>query len=558
MSYTIQHCFSYQSLSAPSADPLAAKNQAEKVQKKLKGKDKAERCQRILEHAQKKEMHFTKRQIKYIKKALQCNEAHKGSTDAKEFAARLHALVIKKINQAITLEKCTPKALEGLTVEKFEKLAKSMEPYQVTALEPVMMSEDEVEAITAQYDEGEKIPEYVATFDTSHEHTLNVKKYIDVRVSHTIQDTAKDFQQKGKNVEVFIGSIKDIKKYYAAKGYYPVAQLNTNNSNKYLIFASSDKGKHKLVIAGVCNQSRYNNVLMQLKFMGVDLDKVSVHGSLCSAMAESTMELRKRLVLSIEGDAKPTLAFIGNRSIVFIELAKYLYPGKIKPEQSEEEQEKEAEKLLKKNAFKTSDINKVFKFSCALVDIRGRPSAIVAFRMPNGSLSGLATKEILDLGFRDLIMVGAGGSLDEDRGGGLGSMQVVESSSYQEKTLTLNKEQIIPIEEIDISGADVRTGCSNVTVDGPLEEDTVWQKKVKSEGRTSVDVETYHIFSAVSTCKRKDIRVLPGLFNSDVVGKHPLEDKITSNNAYSKFPALLHGIFKYEGVKQEGSMTGKK
>jgi hypothetical protein len=536
--------------------PITAEIRAKQVERNLKGNDKAEKGMRIVAQAQKAESGFSKRQVKFIEQAVTSKEFYKGSMDPKEMAARLHSLVRQRIEKAIEIDKCCPKGLKGITLENFEKLTKCTAPYQVKPLETTKVSKTEAETFIAQYEKGEEIPRYVATFDITGEHTLNVKKYIDVRVSYTIQKTIKNLQEKGKNVEVFIGSSKAMKKYYAAKGYQPVAQLETNNSNKYLVFASEDQSQHKLVIAGISNQSRYNNVLMQLKFMGADLGKVSVHGSLSSAMAENVMELRKNLKLSTKG-TQPTLAFIGNRSIVFIELAKYLYPGVITPQQTEEEQEKEAEKLLEKNGFTTVDIDKVFKYSSAKINIKGQTSSIVAFRMPNGSLSGLATKEILDSGFKDLIMVGAGGSLDEDHGGGLGSMQVVQSSSYQDKPLSLSQSQIMPVAEMHILGADVRTGCSNVTVDGPLEENTVWHTHAKEQGRTSVDVETYHIFDAISRCHREDVRVLPGLFNSDVVGKHPLEDKITANNAYSKFPEILKGVFTYEGIVKEQQIPTK-
>ncbi|MFC0139594.1 hypothetical protein ACFFJN_05650 [Erwinia mallotivora] len=77
---------------------------------------------------------------------------------------------------------------------------------------------------------------------------------------------------------------------------------------------------------------------------------------------------------------------------------------------------------------------------------------------------------------------------------------------------------------------------SNVTVDSPLQETQRWLEDNKDTG--NVDVETAHILRALTEA-RSNVKVLPGLFVSDVVGEHPLEGKISTADAYQKLPEFV-------------------
>lgn len=48
--------------------------------------------------------------------------------------------------------------------------------------------------------------------------------------------------------------------------------------------------------------------------------------------------------------------------------------------------------------------------------------------------------------------------------------------------------------------------------------------------------------------KGKPVKVVAGLFNSDVVGEHPLEEKIDMANAYSNLEVFLDTSYAALGI----------
>ena len=82
----------------------------------------------------------------------------------------------------------------------------------------------------------------------------------------------------------------------------------------------------------------------------------------------------------------------------------------------------------------------------------------------------------------------------------------------------------------------------NVTVDSPLEEDVDWNEKNKSKG--NVDVETFHIFRAIKDSGHT-INLVSGLFVSDVLGEHPLDEKINSSGAQKNITSFIKNTEKH-------------
>ncbi|MBS0605901.1 MAG: hypothetical protein JSR57_03025 [Verrucomicrobia bacterium] len=502
-----------------------------------------ERINRILEEVSKRKptgdrCGFTESEADIIRELLQYPVFHSPYLKPEFFkchfstAARAQLLYSHIVSEQVLHERITP-VIEKELGDVLEKLSK----FHVTPISFDSATDTEKALITAQYSIGEPIDPYIAEFDTTVPHTIPVDKYLDVRLSRTICKAMHVFNQMSRNTEVFIGNTEDLAKYYASKGYTGISQLGTNSSTKFYVVEHPDPRMNKLVIAGISNKSRFNNVLLQLKYKGVSLDSdVAVRGTVSAALAQNQRSLETALSAF---NPPPYLAFVGNRTMVLIELANRLYPAEMAAEESMGAKERKAEQLLKaNNDLDTVDIGGVFKFSYMTATIDGKKRGIIGFRMPNGSLSYGATRALIDSGVKKIVTVGAGGSLKEDLG--VSSYQIISESQYQDKTVSLAPEKIMHIE---IPKIVVAHTCKNRTVDSPLEEHKKWFEEVQLSQTSSVDVETFHILKAIQDSEADDVQYLPGIFTSDVVGAHPLVDKISLENAYPGLPGLIQGTF---------------
>ncbi|MBX3719653.1 MAG: hypothetical protein KF898_08405 [Parachlamydiales bacterium] len=523
---------------------LTDKNPASfSISEKLQILCKLERVDRILEEVSKRKptadrCGFTREEAQVLKSILEDPFYHGPHIDQPilnaffSAEARIQLLCSYLNTQSVSLDRITP-VVEMELMQVLEKLSK----FQITPLSFDGASSAEQALIPAQYNTGEPIDPYIAKFDTSVPHTIPVGEYLDVRLSRTICKVMRVFNRMARNTEVFIGDTKDLKKYYASQGYKGITQLGTNNSNKYYVVEHPDPRLNKLVIAGIANKSRFNNVLLQLKYKDVDLGtQVAVRGTVRAALETNTRALQTELK---EFDPPPYLAFVGNRTMVLIELANRLYPDEMSKAQSPTDKEKKAEALLSaNNNLKTVEVGGVFKFSYMTAVIDGEERGIIGFRMPNGSLSYDATQALIDAGVKRIVTVGAGGSLIEELG--VSSYQIISESQYQDQKVALPPSGIMPIA---IPSIKVASSCKNRTVDSPLEEHQGWFHDVKASATTSVDVETFHILKAIQDSEADDVQYLPGIFTSDVVGAHPLVDKISLENAYPGLPGLIQGTF---------------
>ncbi|MBS0649795.1 MAG: hypothetical protein JSR93_01410 [Verrucomicrobia bacterium] len=513
------------------------------IREKLQILCRLERADRILEEALKRKPSagkcgFTQAEAEILKSILQDPFYHRPHGDLPilntffSLEARSQLLRAYFNTQGVSLDRISP-VVDTELREVLEKLSK----FNVTPLSIDDATSSELALIPAQYNTGEPIDPYIANFDTSVKHTIPVEEYLDVRLSRTICKVMRVFNQMARNTEVFIGDTKDLKKYYASQGYKGITQLGTNNSNKYYVVEHKDPRLNKLVIAGIANKSRFNNVLLQLKYKDVDLDHdVSVRGTVRAASESNLRVLQTELKAF---DPPPYLAFVGNRTMVLIELANRLYPEEMATARTPADKEKKAEELLgKNNNLKTVEVGGVFKFSYMTAMIDGQERGIIGFRMPNGSLSYDATEALIDAGVKRIVTVGAGGSLTEELG--VSSYQIISESQYQDQRVALPSSGIMPIE---IPTIKVAASCKNRTVDSPLEEHEGWFEDVKKSSTTSVDVETFHILKAISDSESEEVQYLPGIFTSDVVGAHPLVDKISLENAYPGLPVLIQGTF---------------
>lgn len=388
-----------------------------------------------------------------------------------------------------------------------------------------------------------EVPEHIQDFNVKDEHTIPTGSYLDIRLSRTIRESIERVNKHGSNTEIFIGSDEDLKEFYQAKGYLFISTLKTKSSNAFYYFENpKDPSDAKVVISKISNESRLIHVLLQLKFSNVNLSKVQIRGAF-EGFSKNNVETFSKYLNDLE--TKPYLAFIGNMAQVIKDLAIWLYPDQMK-NLNEKEVLRKAQILLKVHDYRGGKVDGIFSFGFATVYMNGEKKGIICLTMPNGSFANNVTNLLLNRGVKQLIMVGAGGSLDAKSG--VGSYQMITSSIFNNQVITIPQENTIILK--DIPNLKIFQG-KNITVESPLVENSTWLKNVTQQRISAVDVETYHIFKAFVDNAFQDTKfIFPGLFISDVVGVDPLEQKIGNNNAWQHLPDLIRSFFKYNKIEQ--------
>ena len=389
------------------------------------------------------------------------------------------------------------------------------------------------------------IPKYIQDFNILEPHMIPTEQYLDVRISRTIRILISKVNEHGRNTEIFIGSENQMLLFYSNSGLELIANLKTNSSLKYYLFANGENPNlKKIVILGVGNETKLNHLLLQLKLSKVDLNKVVIRGNIEDALYENQQKL-KDIIENLEGEIDTV--FMGNRSLILVEFAKRKYPKEMKSALNETDAEKIAEKLLQKNhKLKTYIIGEgVYKFSYFEWQIRNKNVGIIGCRMPNGSLARIATEAFIKKGIRHFIMLGAGGSLSSLSP--VGSYQLINTATHNNNSVSLSELLNVKKMIVEFSDIPLLENGNNVTLDSPLVETRSWLNKVRNAKLTSVDVETYHIIKGIQNCqkfgKKAKLEILAGLFISDVVGDCPLVEKIKSRNTWTHLPKFLNNCF---------------
>ncbi|KWN60981.1 hypothetical protein [Burkholderia ubonensis] len=358
--------------------------------------------------------------------------------------------------------------------------------------------------------------------DRHEAHTIDTGKYLANRISSGVVEHARHH-----GCDLFCGGgSAEMLDYYVGRGFDKAVKVSSNTSTQCHLFSSSSNGQSVLVLSGMNNETRIKHQLLQLHFAEVDLGRVDLVGSVETLKAQSAAKLRE--ALSLLPDTERRTLFIGARWQIMEFLGKQVY--------GVDDAQPEGVGYGALNP-RTHDVGG-FLFDTATVEINERQHLMAALRMPNGDLAYDATKAFLDHGFNQVVMCGAGGRMAGKAR--VGDYMVMDRSRYGSRDIALAPESI-QIPSAGIFSAVSR--CSNVTVDSPLQETKRWLDENIKMG--SVDVETAHIFRALDEAG-PGVRVLPGLFVSDVVGVHPLEGKISTADAYRKLPdfvaAVLHSI----------------
>lgn len=377
----------------------------------------------------------------------------------------------------------------------------------------------------------------VLTTDIDAPHPMNIGSYLHNRLPDNMLDMARRDLPKsmvamlksGSNnrLEFFVGNKSDMLDYYTGvKGLDHVGEFNSPTSTEFNLFARPKNDNEFIVVAsGMASNARIAHQSYQFKFAGIDVSQVPIRGEIRRLVHADVAAFREKLAELPKGD-KDAVFFIGNRKAVL----NILSPG---------------------TNFKTIEKGS-FKFSHILTN-DGKTS-YTGLRMPNGDLAYHATKAVLEAGYRDIVMVGAGGAFPHEFNGFIrkdtdvtkvGQYQVVTSAMMNGDTIDIKSLKGVIIRDIKAGGPINQKDGRNVTVNSPLEENDTWYN-ANSQKFSSVDVETYHILRAIRDFQdehpEEKITLLPGLFSSDVLKDHPLDQKINPDNAYKNLGEFLNQI----------------
>ncbi|RSD32539.1 hypothetical protein [Vibrio pectenicida] len=346
--------------------------------------------------------------------------------------------------------------------------------------------------------------------DNSIDHTMNVSAYLANRLPSGLVDL---INKSGAEFFLFNSSDQDIAAHYKNTGFDKCYKISSPTSTRFYVVKNHQTNEDKIVVSGIGSHTRLEHQILQFHFAGVDVaKKLTSIGNIDDLKTSSLTILKSQLDLI---QAEDKILYIGARWKVMESIANQEF-------ELSGDNEGEGYKKLNPANHKIGP----FIFDSAKLNKRGKSIAVAALRMPNGELSYDAVKTFADSGFTKIIMCGAGGRIIGDAQ--MGDYIYLTHSSYKDSNVNIssNTNIIIPNDFSHINTA----SCTNTTVDSPLVETKQWLSQQQEANVGSVDVETAHIFRAVNDSIHP-ITIVPGMFVSDVVGEHPLEDKISGNGA---------------------------
>jgi len=331
-------------------------------------------------------------------------------------------------------------------------------------------------------------------------HSMDLPSYLENRIPGSIVEL---INKNGS--DIFFDDRDKMMEYYSGRGFDTSFKISGPTSTTYHLMTSSESGETRLVISNIKSNARFIHNVLQLLHAGANLDNINVIGSVDEAKRKASTELSH--YLNRCEITSNDLLYVGSRTPVM----KYFsqYGGRV-----------------------TEHRISGFIFDSVTVVKDGVYFNVYALRMPNGDLAYDAVKQFLDAGVRNVIMCGAGGRIAGNAS--VGDYLTVTSSTYLNnkivardisRTVTISPDSYIN-----------NNSELNITVDSPLEEDVAWNEKNKSKG--NVDVETFHIFKAIKDSHRT-IGLVSGLFVSDVLGEHPLDEKINSGGAQRNITSFI-------------------
>ena len=179
-------------------------------------------------------------------------------------------------------------------------------------------------------------------------------------------------------------------------------------------------------------------------------------------------------------------------------------------------------------------------------------SGIINLQMPYGEVMGpMVSGMAEELSVRRIFLAGVGGALvtpEKNNTDPVGQFYLFGRSTDDKGTNAYeleSDEMLLPDPDLTSSAVvfdDLNNKkASHVHVDSPFLETRSWLERNQQSGHTVVDCETHYCFEAIKKWNQQKpddkIKIMPGLFISDVVGHTPLVS--VSHNSYKWLNSVL-------------------
>ena len=344
-------------------------------------------------------------------------------------------------------------------------------------------------------------------------HTIDVGRYLANRLSSVALQ-----KMAHLGAEYFLGSAAELQAWSQEQGWTVQGSIGAPNSNDFVYLQRGDE--EKVMITGVVSHARLKHTALQLHYAGIDTNTLSVRGDLESLQAATLGRLAERLAAL--PDAADKLCFFGARRQVSQALQRLMAAGAL------------PDATLSAPASVVVDS---FAFDHMRLQLPDRELLVIGMRMPNGDLAEGSVGALLASGVGTLVMCGAGGALRPDLQ--VGDYLEIDAAIRDDGRAPPGMPPRLP------APAGAHRGGVNITVDSPLEETQAWLADASARA-DCVDVESVHVLRAFARHQaahpEAGAQLVAGLFISDVVGKHPLEEKISSGDAYAGLGGFIEGV----------------
>lgn len=429
-------------------------------------------------------------------------------------------------------------------VRKFLKLVR---PFQLSTAPPLKNYTRDERYLDSSYSKSSEVKddnalsEQLAKYSYSDKSDKN--EYLYNRLSRTALSL---IQEEPEKVEIFIGPLADLVGYYNKAEFEFCCELTSASSADVYLFTKPND--LRIVMTNILSKEAIFHRLLQLKLSNIKVDNIKVRGDLDDYLNGQIESLSKKIVQS---ERLKKILIIGNSEIAMRNV-----------------QQIAGNSNYERRKCKTASSGN-FEIVHDVVNINKTKLWVGTMRMPNGSTSGKIVKKLLEDKKVDyIITVGAGGYLPSSSSSRAednltGSCHVVDKVYYNGKIRQFDIKlgrmvpSLEPLENSRGSKFNLTTGnVINETVDSILVEDKDWVANALTSKVNVVDVETYHMINAIATYNFKinsqrppedqkpTAKMIPGLFISDVIGKHPLDEKISAGVAYPHMKEFLSRSFR--------------
>lgn len=370
----------------------------------------------------------------------------------------------------------------------------------------------------------------VQGIDIGGEHTFDVKKYAEIRLDLV---TAAYLKSEDAVPEVFVGTKSELEAFYREKGYEFAADIADSNGTKYHLLSKG--ASRQVVIHGVDSPARLTQVGALMKSMGVDVDRVLVRGDLERVRSSNRNVLELRLAELGFGKVPIAGVILGNKNEPVSALAGL---AGVPPEQ------------IQSSRVETAG---PFRFQVLEVESAGKEGkqVLLAFAPAYGELSEDLVQAAINVGARNFMIAGAGGSLLPDDQ--VGAIHQVTSARYGDEVYDLSQTKGITM--LPVPGA---TKVQNLFSPTPLEQTRRWAEAARKLGAGNVDQETFPIFRALArAAEETPLTVMTGLHQSDVIGSGGLELGTVDPKFGENITMMSKRFFQALGISAVKNLAGE-